>query len=127
MGSRENITAANIRDSHLKAKLFGEPQTQTLAADLTLAAAHPWIQVLDPGGAARNVDLPPEEEGLMFWIINIADAAETITVREDAGVTTICTVAGSAGGTTNQRALIVCARNAAGALTWYAQVGADTA
>jgi hypothetical protein len=41
------------------------------------------IQRLDPNGA-RTIKLPPEQEGLWFKIINFADAAETITIQDDA-------------------------------------------
>lgn len=43
----------------------------------------------DPGGAARNLDLPAEEscDGTVLFIANKADAAEAITVRNDAAAT----------------------------------------
>lgn len=126
MTTRDNIAAADFYDCRTARGWKMLPQTRTLAGDIALDANHPPVQVLDPGGAARNVDLPPEEEGLVFWIINIADAAEAITVRDDLGTTTIAVVSGSAGGTANQRGFFVCAPNAAGVLTWFAQVGADT-
>ncbi len=75
---------------------------ETLAADKTMAASDDFLQVLDPGGAGRNVDLPAEAEGLAYAIVNTADAAETLTVREDAGATTIATVA------QNERAICYC-------------------
>lgn len=65
---------------------------QTLGADLSLNYTDAPIQNIDPGGAARNVDLPAEVDGLVRVIANRADAAEAITVREDSATTTIATV-----------------------------------
>lgn len=62
---------------------------ETLSGDKTLATGDPQLQVIDPGGAARNVDLPAEEAGLQFLIGNAADAAEDITVRDDADSTVL--------------------------------------
>lgn len=61
---------------------------QALGAALTLTTAHPNRLVLDPGGAARNVTLPAEASGLWFEITNSADAAENLTILEDAGSVT---------------------------------------
>lgn len=57
----------------------------------------------DPGGAGRNVDLPPvgECKGVWVWISNRADAAEVLTIRDSAGAT-ICTP------TQNEDAILVC-------------------
>ena len=88
---------------------------ETLAADKTLTHDDVELQVLDPGGAARNVDLPAEEEsaGLRFVIANTADAAEVITVRNDAAGT-ICTP------TQNETAVVWC-----DGTNWHGLVGAD--
>ena len=51
-----------------------------------------WV---DPGGSARNVDLPAASAALVgqrLQIDNRADAAETLTVRLTAGGTTVATV-----------------------------------
>jgi len=72
--------------------------TETLAADRVLTAAefsNYGVIAFDPGGAARNVDLPAGSaalQGQEITIRNAADAAETITVRLTAGGTTIATV-----------------------------------
>ena len=61
--------------------------TETLAAAKVLAATDAKIQILDPGGAARNVDLPDLSDTGghgEFLIVNSADAAEVITVRDAA-------------------------------------------
>lgn len=49
---------------------------------------------IDPGGAGRTVDLPPEGEstGARLVLVNTADAAEDLTVRDDGGATTIVTI-----------------------------------
>lgn len=65
---------------------------ETLSGDKTLSYGDASIQVLDPGGAARNVDLPSDSVGQAYLIVNTADAAETITVRDD-GDTAVASVA----------------------------------
>lgn len=67
--------------------------TQTLAGTKTLTDADFPLQYLDPGGAGRNVVLPAEANtNHSFVIVNTADAAETLTVKDDGG-TTIGTIA----------------------------------
>lgn len=91
--SRRNIWDAELRNP----KIFN-PTTfaaaQTLGATLTLDADMGDTLLLDPGGAGRTVLLPPEANAVnrAIRIINTADAAETLTVKEDSNTTTIGTV-----------------------------------
>lgn len=64
---------------------------QTLSGNLTLSATDAMVQNIDPGGSGRDVTLPAESNGLGFIIGNRADAAETLTVKDNSG-TTIATV-----------------------------------
>jgi len=67
---------------------------RVLTADnLVLDADSPHLISLDPGGAGRDILLPPEAPGLFFFIMNWADAAETLTVKDDSDTTTIGAVA----------------------------------
>lgn len=86
----------------------------TLAAHITLDADGPTLVSLDPGGAGRNVTLPTEEEGLMFIINNIADAAEDLTIKNPA-TTTIGTVS------QNEAALVFCSGG-----VWYVRLVGTT-
>lgn len=72
------------------------PLVLTMTGPLTITNKFPVALVLDPGGAARNILMPAPEEGLMFLLINTADAAETITVRNAADSATYGTVAQNA-------------------------------
>lgn len=80
-----------MRGPHYK-EFQGGTMTGTTAIPNT---AHS-VLVFDPGGAARNLDLPAADNavnrGRVFWVFNLADAAETITVRNNGGAT-IMTVA----------------------------------
>jgi hypothetical protein len=90
----------------------------TLAAAYSMPAESPPINVFDPGGAARNLLLPPSpREGQMHIIINAADAAETITLQDSAGnaLSPASTIA------QNKRALVVFVGG-----KWWALVGANT-
>jgi hypothetical protein len=69
-------------------------QTLTGTLTLTLAEYNCNFLKLDPGGAARTVLLWPELDckGAMVFIVNAADAAENLTVKEDSNTTTIVTI-----------------------------------
>jgi len=45
----------------------------------------------DPGGSARNVDLPPASacKGVYLFISNTADGAEDLTIRDAIGATIV--------------------------------------
>src|SRR5688572_11056032 len=71
---------------------FEKPLVVALAAAYVVPGADaPSVLAIDPGGAARNVDMPAEEaqgmEGKLWIVINTADAAEVITLRNDAAGT----------------------------------------
>lgn len=91
-------------------------ETETLAGTKTLNKNSPSLQFLDPGGAARNVDLPAEADstGLVFVIVNRADAAENIVVRNDAAGT-IATIA------QNEMGIVAC-----DGVAWQGLVGTNT-
>lgn len=61
--------------------------TEDLAATKTLVVADAEYQFLNPDGAHRDVVLPAEalSTGYRYFIFNTADAAETLTVNDDAG------------------------------------------
>ena len=59
----------------------------TLTGAVTLTPLSGQLLKLDPGGANRNVTLPAVEDGLVFWIVNAADAAENLVVENAAGTT----------------------------------------
>ena len=75
----------------------------TLAANLTLTAGYTNFLRIDPGGSARDVTLPAEatSEGMAFRILNTADAAENLVVKDDGG-STIVTIS------QNEAAWVVC-------------------
>lgn len=63
----------------------------TANANITLTNKHRSVQCIDPA-AARDLTLPALQVGLWFFIANKANAAETITIKEAAGGTTVETV-----------------------------------
>ncbi|MFC9088999.1 hypothetical protein [Nocardiopsis dassonvillei] len=92
-------------------------ETLTAARVITIAEVERYnAMAFDPGGAARNVDLPAESacEGAYLFIANTADAAEVLTIRDDAG-STVCTPAQS------EAATVWC-----DGVRWYGLVGASS-
>lgn len=75
----------------------------TLAGNLTLTRQYRSVLRLDPGGAGRIVTLPAEagSDGFAYEIVNTADAAEDLTVKDDGG-STIVTIS------QNEKATVVC-------------------
>ena len=81
----------------------GVYNVETLAAGKTLVIGDAHYQKLDPGGAGRTVVLPAESvsKGMWYWITNAADAAEALTVNNDAAGAIVSIAQ-------NERALVVC-------------------
>ncbi len=75
----------------------------TLTGNLTLDMSYQNHLRLDPGGSARDVTLPAEagRNGAWFRILNTADAAENLVVKDDGG-STIVTVSH------NEAVIVVC-------------------
>jgi hypothetical protein len=72
--------------------LVGGFEATTATGDIVLTGKSAQYQAIDPGGSARNVDLPEPIKGGFFHIANKADAAEDITVRQADGSTTLVTI-----------------------------------
>lgn len=98
---------------------FYSGEVETLAGAKTIDDDDRMVLKLDPGGAARDVNLPAEGEidpaGRLYFIVNAADAAENLVVKNDGG-DTIVTIsqnesamvynAGKSGGTESSWVLI---------------------
>lgn len=94
------------RDGRFRAILEGPwiltCEVVALAADnFVITRDHPPLLFIDPGGAARDVLLPTPEPGLTYVIVNTADAAETITLRNAGDTASYGTIA------QNARAMVV--------------------
>jgi hypothetical protein len=79
-----------------------------LSGTYTMTSQYRTIQKVDPNGANRNVLLPPEEDGLIYFFVNGADAAENLVVKDDSGTTTVVTINQNEGG------IVICMGT-----TWY--------
>ncbi len=70
-------------------RLAGGFESKTLAGDLTLDNTSANYLRIDPGGSARDVNLPAEEisDGLFFQFFNAASGAENLVLKNDNGDT----------------------------------------
>lgn len=106
----DNHTTEGRRPLTYQLQIRGGYGSATLTGTTQLTAKSSQLLRLDPGGANRNVDLPgpdqgiADNEGLVFEILNTADAAESLTVRNPAGGTVVtisqnekCRVVGTGG------------------------------
>lgn len=92
---------------------------EVLGADRVLTQAEVDdnnVFTFDPGGSARNLDLPAEADctGIALFIHNSADNPEIITIRDD-GAGTVCTP------TEGESAYVFC-----DGVSWRGLVGAAT-
>lgn len=60
---------------------------RTLTGNDTLTNQSRVCQRLDPGGANRDVTLPAAEHGLVYFVVNAADAAENLVIKNAAAAT----------------------------------------
>lgn len=71
-----------------------KPTGVTLSAAYTIDDTTGQLLRIDPGGAARDVNLPTDLDdsnvGLWYEIVNTADAAENLVVKT--GATTVVTI-----------------------------------
>lgn len=77
--------------------------TETMTGTVVLTANDPYYQILDPGGSARELDMPDGSyQGAECVIVNTADAAEAITVKQSDSSTTVIVI------DQNESAKLVC-------------------
>lgn len=96
------MATANASNFPVIAFLGGADST-TATGNITLTTADQNFQKIDPGGSARDVTLPAEasSNGMWFYILNAADAAENLVVKDD-GAATIVTIS------QNEAAIVIC-------------------
>lgn len=112
---REKIAVGSTRS----ASRFPQKATETLTGTrvITVAEVDQYQGLaFDPGGAGRTVTLPAEEKcaGVLLFIQNRADAAEVLTIQNDASGT-IATP------TQAEAAILWC-----DGVNWYGAVGATS-
>lgn len=113
--SRTNKNDSRQKGSVLVSRTFLGTMPVTLGGTLTMDADMPTGLCLNPGGAGRTVLLPPEEEGLAYFIANAASGDEDLTIKEDSNTTTIGTIS------QNETAWVVCMGG-----VWRISVGTTT-
>ena len=91
MATTGNLTAQRTHTIEGLLSLANGYADLVLTGAFALDASHGNFLAIDPGGAARDLTLTAEEgrEGAFYFIRNTADAAETITIKDDAGNTIV--------------------------------------
>lgn len=115
------MSVSNVRDADVFGAIVRKGwKLASLALDagagtLTCPSDPPPVLLVDAGGGAANFDMPAEADvaDTAFWVVNTADAVETLTVRDD-GAGTIIALA------QNESALIYC-----DGTSWYVLQGAS--
>ena len=92
-----NKDIGSFRDVTVRKLLRSAVQTvdmNDVTVTLTAATITSDILYVDPGGNTETLLLPPEADmtGALLLIVNTADAAEDVTVKDDADNDTIVTV-----------------------------------
>lgn len=92
MAMRENINFARIFNCILSTGNKLDTFTKALGAAYTYPVdQYPMVSWLDPGGATRVITLPAVTNGGFMVVINTADAAEDLTLK-DIATNTVLTV-----------------------------------
>jgi hypothetical protein len=91
-------------------RLKGFADSETLAGGKSLVARDSMIQMLDPDGSSRDIILPADQDGLIYFIKNTASSgtADIIVKDQSSPAITISTCANG------ETVLVVC-----GAGGWF--------
>lgn len=90
--SRVNLEDVQIWNARMHQLRLRAAPNKTLAAAYTITDGEEDVIVLDPGGAHRDVTLPASSAsntGRIWFIINTADAAENLVIKNAAAATII--------------------------------------
>ena len=93
ISTAQDYASADAKSGFRLLRLIDIAFTETLSGNKTLDADIPTIYKPDPGGSARDITLEAEADntGLVRFIINGADAAENLVVKDD-GASTVGTL-----------------------------------
>lgn len=85
--ARYNAGAAFTLPRHLRFK--DGVNVETLAGAKTLTTRSSMIQVLDPDGSDRVVNLPAVKDGMVFWIANSGSSNNLTVTKPDASTISV--------------------------------------
>lgn len=93
---RPNIEHGQFENCVFGTAFRSKPLVTTIADNFQITKDMPFVLYLDPNGGAKDVRLPTEDDvehkGLCYAIVNMADAAEAITVKNDDETETVGTL-----------------------------------
>lgn len=91
---RDNLDGQEARNLLLGANNKMKSTVLTLTGNYVLAGLTTMLYFVDPGGGARNFTLPAlttADQGTFITLVNTADAAEVITIK-NSGASTVLTL-----------------------------------
>lgn len=85
------VSETNLHAFAANLGIKGGYDFDTMTGDETLDDSTGCFVKRDPGGSARNLTMPTEtgRAGAFYWLVNAADAAENITVKDSGGSTVV--------------------------------------
>lgn len=94
MALRQNHVAGTLVDMVVESGFKLRSLETAVTANYAIGANFPPVLYLDPNGGAKDVLLPAEadSEHLCFIVVNTADAAENVVVKDDSDTTTVVTI-----------------------------------
>lgn len=94
MALRQNMTAGTVVNMFIGPQLKMMSLETAVTADYPIGQNFPPLLYLDPNGGAKDVLLPAEAgaKDQVFIVVNTADAAENIVLKDDSDTTTIATL-----------------------------------
>jgi hypothetical protein len=94
--ARDLLEHAELINPLFRTAMKHMPMIGEISDNYQITVNHPGFLVLDPAGGHKDVILPieetPENVGLFYWIVNAADQAENLVIKNSGEGETVLTI-----------------------------------